>query len=157
MEKQVRRLLLFFLVMLLLSGITAIPIEWGLSLIAPFFSSDSMIGQWLNQVLHAVHDTGERYPFLFYGYDWLAFAHIVLALLFIGPIKDPIRNKWVVEFGVYACLLSIPFALIAGHFRGIPFWWRLIDCSFGIVGLIPLMSSYARITKLELAQKNDQL
>jgi hypothetical protein len=22
--------------------------------------------------------------------------------------------------------------------RGIPFWWRLIDCSFGIFGTIPL-------------------
>jgi len=25
-----------------------------------------------------------------------------------------------------------------GAVRGIPFWWRLIDCSFGIFGIIPL-------------------
>jgi hypothetical protein len=43
----------------------------------------------------------------------------------------------VIEFGVIACILIIPFAMIAGHFRGMPFWWRLIDCSFGIIGLVP--------------------
>jgi hypothetical protein len=37
-----------------------------------------------------------------------------------------------------ACLLIIPFALVVGSFREIPFGWRLIDCSFGIFGLIPL-------------------
>jgi hypothetical protein len=37
-----------------------------------------------------------------------------------------------------ACVLVIPFALIVGGFRGIPFFWRLIDCSFGIFALVPL-------------------
>src|SRR5688572_7731076 len=122
MKKQVKQLLVFFMVMLLLSGLTAIPLEWGLS-IANRFLSDTMAGPWLDQVYTAIRSTGDSYPFLFYGYDWLAFAHIVLAILFIGPIKDPVRNKWVVEFGIYACLLIVPFALVAGHFRGIPFWW----------------------------------
>jgi hypothetical protein len=22
--------------------------------------------------------------------------------------------------------------------RGIPFWWRLVDCSFGVLGFIPV-------------------
>ncbi len=32
----------------------------------------------------------------------------------------------------------IPLALICGPIRGIPFYWRLIDCSFGVVGFVPL-------------------
>jgi hypothetical protein len=27
--------------------------------------------------------------------------------------------------------------LIFGALRGIPFWWRLIDCSFGVFGFVP--------------------
>jgi hypothetical protein len=37
-----------------------------------------------------------------------------------------------------ACLMVIPLALICGSLRGIPIWWRVIDCSFGVVGIIPL-------------------
>jgi hypothetical protein len=44
-----------------------------------------------------------------------------------------------VTFGIIACLGVIPLALIAGAIRQIPFYWRLIDCSFGILGIIPLM------------------
>jgi hypothetical protein len=151
--KLIRRWLLFFMAMLFISGITAIPVEWELSVITRFFDIDSTIGQWLERVYAGVRETSEKHYFLFYGYDWLAFAHIVLALLFIGPYKDPVRNKWVVEFGIYACLLIIPFALIAGYLRGMPLWWRFVDCSFGIIGLIPLGICYVRINWLETLQK----
>ena len=87
--------------------------------------------------------------FLFYGYDWLAFAHFVLAILFIGPYKNPVRNKWVIEFGILACIAVIPFALITGQFRGIPLNWRLIDCSFGIVGLATLLVVYQKVITIE--------
>jgi len=107
------------------------------------------IQPWMEQLKEAINSTGEKYPFLFYGYDWLAFAHIVLAILFIGPLKDPVRNKWVIEFGIIACLLIIPFAFIAGQLRSIPLWWRLIDCSFGIVGIIPLAIVLKKINHLE--------
>lgn len=152
-KKIIRRWLLFFMISLVFSGLTAIPVEWELSVLLPFFSSDSTIGYWLDKVYYGIRDTNGKYPFLLYGYDWLAFAHFVLALVFIGPYRDPVRNRWVIEFGVYACLLIIPFALIAGHFRGIPFGWRLIDCSFGIIGLIPLLICYKKIRKLELLEK----
>ena len=104
-----------------------------------------------------INETAGQYPFLFYGYDWLAFAHFVLAILFIGPLRDPVRNKWVIEFGMIACLLIIPFALVAGHFRGIPFWWRLVDCSFGIAGLVPLIICYRKINRLEELTTENQL
>ena len=104
-------------------------------------------------MLAGIKHTSKDFPFLFYGYDWLAFAHFVLAILFIGPLRDPVKNKWVIEFGVIACILIIPFAIVAGHFRGMPFWWRLIDCSFGIIGLIPLASCLKNIKRLELEEK----
>lgn len=42
------------------------------------------------------------------------------------------------EFGMIACAVVMPFALVAGHFRGIPIGWRLIDCAFKVVGFVPL-------------------
>ena len=147
--RQIKRWLLFFMIMLFISGLTAMPPEWELSIAIRFFDESSFMGGWLNDVYIAIKDTNEKYPYLFYGYDWLAFSHVVLAIVFIGPYKDPVKNKWVIEFGAIACLLVIPFALITGYFRGIPFWWRLIDCSFGILGLIPLGICYNKINAIE--------
>jgi len=41
-----------------------------------------------------------------------------------------------------ACVAIIPLAFIAGTIRDIPLHWRLIDCSFGVFGIIPLIISY---------------
>jgi hypothetical protein len=154
-NKAVKRWLALFMIVLLTSGITAIPIESELRMATKFFSDESSVGNWLNQILDAVRETGDKFPYLFYGYDWLAFAHFVIAIAFIGPYKDPVKNKWVIEFGAISCLFIVPFALIAGHLRGIPFWWRLVDCSFGIVGLIPLGICHNKITEIEkLSRQN---
>jgi hypothetical protein len=154
-QQQVKRWLIFFMIVLFLSGLTAIPVETELEFLCRLFPMGSGVGDWLEKIRLGFADTNSRYPFLAYGYDWLAFAHFVLAILFIGPIKDPVKNKWVIEFGMIACGLIIPFAFIAGHFRGIPFWWRLIDCSFGIAGIIPLSICYKKINQLEsLTEKN---
>jgi hypothetical protein len=148
-RRQIKRWLLFFMIMLFISGITAIPAKWELSVATKFFNENSFIGSWLYEVYIAVKSTNEKYHFLFYGYDWLAFSHVVLAIVFIGPYKDPVKNKWVIEFGAIACFGVIPFAFIAGYFHGIPFWWRLIDCSFGILGLVPLGICYNKINEIE--------
>jgi hypothetical protein len=47
-----------------------------------------------------------------------------LLIFFIGPLKDPIKNIWVIELGMIACFLVIPWAFIFGAFRGIPLFWR---------------------------------
>jgi len=104
---------------------------------------------WLNHVHDGLAATNHTYPFLAYGTDWLAFAHIVLAILFIGPWRDPVRNKWVVQFGLIACVGVLILALIAGPIRGIPFYWRMIDCSFGVIGAIPLLLCLKSIAELE--------
>lgn len=73
----------------------------------------------------------------------------MIAIAFIGPIRDPIKNIWVVQFGLIASILVIPFALIFGEVRGIPFAWRLIDCSFGLAGILATRLAYNWIRKLE--------
>ena len=143
--RQIRLLLGFFVMALVLSGLTAFPLPWELRLLTSWFGERIAIGaafpglaHWLSYVREGVEVMGREYPFLAYGTDWLAFAHLMIAVAFWGPLKDPVRNIWVVEFGMIACLLLIPLALICGPIRGIPFCWRLIDCSFGVFGLIPL-------------------
>jgi len=153
-KKIIKNWLKFFIAALIISGLTAIPVEQELTFIISHFPFDGSIKGWLQQVLIGIQHTAKDYPFLFYGYDWLAFAHFVLAILFIGPLRDPVKNKWVIEFGVIACILIIPFALVAGHFRGMPFWWRIIDCSFGVVGIIPLSIVLNKIKLLENSQTN---
>jgi hypothetical protein len=108
--------------------------------------------QWIERVNDALRDTNALYPFLAYGTDWLAFAHLAIAVAFIGPYIDPVRNKWVITFGLIACAGVIPLALIAGHFRGIPLPWRLIDCSFGVFGAVPLLNCRRSILVLEHQQ-----
>jgi hypothetical protein len=147
--KNIRHWILFFMCMLFISGLTAIPAETELEFLCRFFPRGTALGDWLDTTYIGLHQTNQQYPFLAYGYDWLAFAHFILAILFIGPLKNPVRNKWVIEFGIIACLLIIPFALVAGYFRSIPLWWRLIDCSFGIIGIIPLTICLRQISKLE--------
>jgi len=140
-----RLLLGLFVVGLVVSGLTAFPLLWELRLLTSWFGERSAmaaafpgLARWPSYVQEGLEAVGRDYPFLAYGTDWLAFAHLVIAIAFWGPLKDPIRNIWVVEFGMIACLLVIPLSLICGPIRGIPLYWRLLDCSFGVVGLIPL-------------------
>ena len=151
--KIIRRWIIFFIISLAVSGITAMPAETELSFLVGHISKEGSIGKWLETVYLAVQDINRQYPFIAYGYDWLAFAHIVLAILFIGPYRDPVKNKWVIEFGMIACVLIIPFAMIAGYFREIPIGWRLIDCSFGLIGIAPLLIVYKNIRQLENSLK----
>ena len=125
------------------------PVETELAFLSRCFTPDTELGAWIDKVYVGVKATNDQYSFIGYGYDWLAFAHFVLAILFIGPYKNPVKNKWVIEFGIIACIAVIPFALIAGQFRGIPFNWRLIDCSFGIVGLATLLVVYQKVAAIE--------
>lgn len=154
-NRIIRRCLQVFILCLVLSGLTAIPLETELKFLIGHFPFDGSIKGWLQEVLLAVQQTHKDYPYLFYGYDWLAFAHFILAILFIGPLMQPVKNKWIIEFGIIASVLVIPFALVAGQFRGIPFWWRLADCSFAIAGLVPLVICLQRIKMLEKEEKQE--
>jgi hypothetical protein len=150
---KIRKWIIIFIVFLILSGITAFPIETELSFLTSHASSFPEVMQsWLIKIYNAVKETNTSYPYLSYGTDWLAFAHIVIATVFIGPLKDPVKNIWVIQFGMIACIMIFPLALIAGPTRHIPFYWQMIDCSFGVIGIIPLYITYKFIKQLETIQ-----
>lgn len=159
--RRIRFWLAIFIVGLILSGMTAFPLQTELGWLISLFHSSALqaiakstgLLQWIERVNEGLHNTDALYPFLAYGTDWLAFAHIVIAVAFIGPYIDPVRNKWVIIFGLIACAGVIPLALIAGQFRGIPLPWRLIDCSFGIFGAMPLLICRQSIHAIEYLQK----
>ncbi len=136
-----------FIVGLVLSGVTAFPLLHELELLARLVglpadaspASLSGLQSWIVTVRDGLRATYASYPWLAYGTDWLAFGHLVIAMFFIGPWLHPVRNAWVLWVGLAACAAVIPLALICGPIRGIPFYWRLIDCSFGVFGAIPLL------------------
>jgi len=155
--RRIRIWLGVFIVGLVLSGLTAFPLAAELRWLDATLHAGwveqtaraSGLPAWIDRVNDAIAETDASHPFLAYGTDWLAFAHLVIAVAFIGPFIDPVRNKWVVTFGLIACAGVVPLALIAGQVRGIPFAWRLIDCSFGLVGCIPLLVCRRSILTLE--------
>ena len=150
LRRKIRRFILLFIILLVLSGITAFPIEAQLAIANAHLSLfPAAIQNWLSTVYLAVKTTNEHYPYISYGTDWLAFAHIVIAVAFIGPLRDPVRNIWVIQFGMIACLMVFPLAFIAGPIRSIPFYWQLLDCSFGVFGFLLLFLCYRNIRELE--------
>ena len=154
LRKQIKNLIILFIVGLVISGITAFPIESELAIVNANTSSfPDYFQNWINEVYLAVKSTNENYPYLSYGTDWLAFAHIVIAVAFIGPLKDPVKNIWVIQFGMIACVMVFPLAFIAGAIRGIPLYWQLIDCSFGVFGFVMLYLCNRWILRLEEIQQ----
>ena len=148
--KKSRLLIVFFIIALILSGVTAFPVETELQWLQQHPSMVPAFAEiWLKDVYAAFVETNAQYPMLAYGFDWLAFAHIVIAMAFIGPLKDPVKNKWIIDWAILACLAVIPLAFIAGPIRHIPMFHILIDCSFGVIGLIPLLICRQWIKQLE--------
>ncbi|GAA1180037.1 hypothetical protein F4556_006316 [Kitasatospora gansuensis] len=155
--RRVRRWIVIFIVCLALSGLTAFPLEtetrWLAGLVdgSPLAEHFPAAAAWAERVRDGVAETNVRYPFLAYGTDWLAFAHLVIAIAFWGPYRDPVRNVWVIRWAMTACAAIIPLALICGPLRGIPLAWRFVDMSFGVVGVIPLLIVLRGIRRLEWA------
>ncbi len=160
--RKIRFWLAVFIVGLVVSGVTAFPLETELRSLVhlsqvpsvrPIATATRFL-PWLERVYGGLTETNRSFPFLAYGTDWLAFAHLVIALVFVGPYRDPYRNEWVITFGLIACATVPALALIAGPIRGIPFGWRLIDCSFGLLGAVPLLRCRWLLRHSSLAQSN---
>jgi hypothetical protein len=153
--KGIRVWLAFFVVCLVLSGATAFPLvhelRWTEELLRGLSVQDHLPGvmDWIERVRAGLDTADADYPFLLYGTDWLAFAHLVIAVFFYGVHRDPVRNIWIVEAGMIACAGIVPLALICGPIREIPFWWTVIDMSFGVFGAIPLYAVRRKIKRLE--------
>lgn len=151
--KRIRTLIAVFIAGLVVSGVSAVPLEYQLSLIlslADTIGIEHHYVQWLQHVYGGIVETNNRFPFMAYGTDWLAFAHIVIAVAFIGPFRDPQRNIWVIEFGMIACVAVLPFAVVAGRMRDIPMIHQLIDCSFGVIGFVILYFIRKLIRQLDV-------
>jgi hypothetical protein len=97
------------------------------------------MSDWLSLVHQAVEETYFRYPFIAYGFDWLAFGHFIISIPFIMAVRDPVRHSWVITYGIAACIAVLPFAIVFGAIRGIPLFWRSVDTLFGIGGLAVLL------------------
>ena len=155
--KKIRTRIVIFIIFLVLSGITAFPIQTEMGWVEQFFNwlgvSHPLI-DWLYTVVHGVEETYAKYPFIAYGTDWLAFAHLVIAVVFIGPWRDPVRNIWVLQFGLIACVMVFPLAWIAGPIREIPALWRLGDSLFGIFGFLLMWRIYRQTKQLETWQRS---
>jgi hypothetical protein len=126
---------------LIASGLSALPLLAESGAVAGFLRRCGQFpaaAAWMREIHGGLEATYAAYPFVGYGTDWLAFGHFVIAIFFIGPLLEPRRNLWVINAGIIACLLVIPTALIMGGIRQLPVWWRLIDCAFGVAGVIPL-------------------
>jgi hypothetical protein len=130
---------------LVVSGLTAIPLRWELDVLARMTGAqdlapaqaESGVVKWILLVREGLHATYAKYPFMGYGTDWLAFGHLVIAVAFVGALRHPVRNAWLFTFGVIASIAVLPWAIFFGELRGIPMFWRFIDCLFGIGAFIP--------------------
>jgi hypothetical protein len=161
-----RIMMTLFIVGLLVSGITAFPLLTELRMLASWLgladatsaSGHHGLGYWILTVKLGLEDMYSRYPWIAYGTDWLAFGHIVIALFFVGPLLRPKEGRSVIYAGMTACVLVIPLALICGGIRGIPLYWRLIDCSFGVFGIMPLLYCLNLLRYLDVdAKEFDQM
>jgi hypothetical protein len=149
LRRRIRLLTWLFIIGLILSGATAIPLPAELDYLVNITGARQLIEMpastaapawavWLVRIQSELRDLATSHPVLFYGTDWLAFGHFMIALAFVGALRDPVRNVWLFTFGIIACDCVIPYAFVFGAIRGIPIWWRLIDCSFGVFGIIPV-------------------
>ena len=113
--RKIRIVLGIFMVALALSGLTAFPLERELTTVCSVRGLKQLhppdVHDGLGSWLLTVCDgLGETYA----------------------------KYPWVLQAGLIACVLVLPLALICGAIRQIPLGWRLIDCSFGVFGAVPL-------------------
>lgn len=145
--KKIRMVLVAFIILLALSGITAFPVRTEIKFLVDHISAfPQFLQNWIMQLSSSIQQTPDV---MLYGTDWLAFAHIIIALFFIPVFIDPIKYKINLQIGMVACILVFPLAFICGPIRNIPFFHQLIDCSFGLIGICFLYFIYTRINKLD--------
>lgn len=155
--RRVKVLTWVFILGLVIGGATAIPLKTELELFTRFLgvggktSAKVSTGfdHWILRVREGLQETDAKYPFMAYGTDWLAFGHFMIAVAFVGAFRDPVRNRWLFTFGMIACVAIVPYAFIFGGVRGIPIYWRLIDCSFGVFGIIPVWYCRSCVAEIE--------
>lgn len=140
LRRKIKAAIIITIIGLLLNGLSAIPLKHELNiLLSKPDALPKFLRDWWVYVDKGLTATNNNYPFMRYGFDWLAFAHVLIAIAFIGPLQDPIKNQWVIIWGMIASALSIVMAFGWEHVRGIPIWWSCIDAAIAVVAFIILL------------------
>ena len=142
---------------LFVSGVTVWPAIWELKTAVHLAWGDSVptgvVHRFVVRAIDGLVSVKANYPFLLYAHDWLAFAHVMLAILFAGAIADPARNIWIIQCGLIMCALVPVLAAICIPARGIPLCWFWIDAAFAPAAALPLWIALRDIRRSENLQK----
>ena len=153
LHRRIKIAIVITIIGLLLNGISAIPLRTELNILLS--NPDALpkfLRDWWLYVDQGLNETSEKYNFMRYGFDWLAFAHLLIAIAFLGPLKDPIKNQWVVRWGMIASALSIGVALVWERLRAIPLWWSMIDMTIALVAFLILWQCNRWIQQLKTVE-----
>jgi len=138
---------------LLVSGVTIWPALTELKTAVHYVwgdgPPDGVLHAFVLRAIEGLEKVESEYPFLLYAHDWLAFAHIGLAILFAGAIRDPVRNIWVVQYGLIMCILVPVLEGICIPIRGLPLRWFWIDFAFAPGAGLPLWVALRDIKRVE--------
>ncbi len=138
---------------LFVSGVTVWPALWELktavNIVWGQAEPTGTIHRFVLTSIAALESIEANYPFVLYAHDWLAFAHIMLAVLFAGAIRDPVRNIWVVQCGLIMCASVPVLAAICIPLRGLPLVWFWIDAAFAPAAALPLWIALRDIRRAE--------
>ncbi len=150
LRRRIRGWLWVFIVGLVFSGLTAIPLAWELDLLAHWVTPHGLLwrsGSGASGM--ACIETYAQAPF--HGlWDGLAGVRASDYRPRVCRAAARTRPQPLGNYVRHDCLrLVVPWAMVFGSLRGIPFFWRLIDCSFGVFGIIPLWLCRRDIDRLE--------
>ena len=138
---------------LLVSGVTVWPavpgLQLGVRIVWGEGEPTGVLHAFVLRAIAGLESVNANHPFMLYAHDWLAFAHIVLAILFAGAIRDPVRSVWIVQCGLIMCALVPVLAAICIPIRGIPYVWFWIDFAFAPAAGIPLWIALRDIRRVE--------
>ena len=148
---RIKAAIVITIIGLLLNGFTSVPLRTELDiLLSKPDSLPQFLRDWWVYVYQGVLETSEKYNFMRYGFDWLGYAHLIIAIAFIGPYRDPIKNQWVVQWGMIAAGLGILMAFGWERMRDIPVWWSFIDAGISYFAFVVLWLCNRWISKLKL-------
>lgn len=153
--KIIRTYLVIFLLGILFSLHTVLFVEVETAFFNKHFGPGTAMEQklpavssWIETLYTNVHQTYKNYPVMAYCMDSLSYACVIFAIFMIGAIKDPVKNLWIIQTFLIACVLVTALPFIAGPFRGVPIFWRCLDSSFAVIGFFVLLIPYKLTKKL---------